>query len=105
VDLTIRSDLMDHEKTSRKYFERYQQCGISALLDDNYSGAEPKLNTHQIRELEAHLEEYIFSDAKSVIAYIQKQYRINYSLSGVTDLLHRLGFSKKKLPDTFNFPP
>lgn len=92
----IAEILLFDEKTSRKYFERYQQGGISALLDDNYSGAEPKLNAHQISQLEAHLQEYIFPDAKSVIAYIQKQYRINYSLSGVTDLLHRLGFSYKK---------
>ena len=92
----IAEILLFDEKTSRKYFERYQQDGLPALLDDNYSGAEPKLDEHQMSELQAHLEEYIFPDAKSVIAYIQKQYRINYSLSGVTDLLHRLGFSYKK---------
>ena len=33
---------------------------------------------------------------KAVIAHIYKQYKVRYSASGVTDLLHRLGFSYKK---------
>ena len=33
---------------------------------------------------------------KVVIAHIDKQYGVHYSVSGVTDLLHRLGFSYKK---------
>ena len=92
----IAEILLFDEKTSRSYFERYQQGGLPALLDNHYRGAEPKLDEHQISELKEHLEEIIFPDAKSVIAYIRKQYRVVFSLSGVTDLLHRLGFSYKK---------
>lgn len=88
--------LLFDEKTSRHYFERYQQGSLQALLDDNYSGAEPKLNAHQMSELEGYLEEYILPDAKSVIAHIDKLYGVRYSVSGVTDMLHRLGFSYKK---------
>jgi transposase len=88
--------LLFDEKTSRCYFARYQQGGLAALLDDNYSGAEPKLDAHQISELDAYLAEHILPDAKSVIAHIAKQYGVRYSVSGVTDLLHRLGFSYKK---------
>jgi len=92
----IAEILLFDEKTSRSYFERYQQGGLPALLDNHYRGAEPKLDEHQMNELQEHLEEIIFPDAKSVIAYIQKQYRVVFSLSGVTNLLHRLGFSYKK---------
>ena len=88
--------LLFDEKTSRHYFERYQKGGLKALLDDNYSGAEPKLNEHQISELESYLEDHILPDAKSVITHIDKLYGVRYSVSGVTDLLHRLGFSYKK---------
>ena len=88
--------LLFDEKTSRHYFERYQQGGLQALLDDNYSGAELKLNERQMSELESYLEEHILPDAKSVITYIHKQYGIRYSVSGVTARLHRLGFSYKK---------
>jgi len=88
--------LLFDEKTSRHYFERYQQGGGQALLNDNYSGAEPKLSGHQMSELERYLEDHLLPDAKSVIAHIHKQYKVCYSSSGVTDLLHRLGFSYKK---------
>ena len=76
--------LLFDETTSRHYFERYQQGGADALLDDNYSGAEPKLHEHQIKELERYLEEHLFTDAKSVIAHIARQYGVLYSVSGVT---------------------
>ena len=66
------------------------------LLDDNYHGAEPKLDEFQIKELDTYLEEYIVLDAKSVAAHIYRQYGMHYSISGVTDLLHRLGFCHKK---------
>jgi transposase len=88
--------LLFDEKTSRHYFERYQQGGVPALLEDNCSGAEPKLDEQQMRELQGYLEEHILSDAKAVIAHIDKRYGQRYSLSGVTDLLHRRGFSYKK---------
>jgi len=88
--------LLFDEKTSRHYFGRYQKGGLEALLDDNYHGAEPKLDEFQIKELDSYLEEHIFLDAKSVVAHIYRQYGIRYSVSGVTDLLHRLGFSYKK---------
>jgi transposase len=92
----IAEILLFDEKTSRNYFERYQQDGVPALLDGNYCGIEPKLDEHQMSELDEYLQEHIFPDAKSVIAHIYQQYNIRYSVSGVTDMLHRLGFSYKK---------
>jgi transposase len=47
-------------------------------------------------ELEVYLKEIILPDAKTFAAHIKKQYGIKYSVSGATDLLHRLGFSYKK---------
>lgn len=88
--------LLFDEKTSRHYFNRYQKDGLEALLDDNYHGAEPKLDEFQIKELDDYLQEHISLDAKSVVAHIYRQYGTRYSVSGVTDLLHRLGFSYKK---------
>jgi transposase len=88
--------LLFDEKTARLYFDRYQHGGADALLDNNYSGAEPKLDTHQMRELEKYLEDHLLPDAQAVIVHIDRQYNVRYSPSGVTDLLHRLGFSYKK---------
>ena len=47
--------LLFDEKTSRHYFERYQQGGLQALVDNNYSGAGPKLDKHQMSEIESFL--------------------------------------------------
>jgi len=88
--------LLIDEKTSRGYFERYLQGGCAALKKDHYLGAAPKLDEHQMRELDATLQKQILPDAKAVIAHIKKHYGVRYSLSGVIDLLHRLGFSYKK---------
>ena len=88
--------LLFDEKTSRHYFERYQQDGADALLEDHYQGATPKLNDHQMQELDRYLQDHLFTDANAVIAYIDKTYHVHYSVGGVTDLLHRLGFSYKK---------
>jgi transposase len=62
--------LLFDEKTSRHYFERYQKDGLQALLDDNYSGAESKLDKHQMSELEGYLEEHIFTDATNGILVV-----------------------------------
>ncbi len=43
--------LLFDEKTSRHYFERYQQGGLKALLDDNYSGAEPSMSVYSLTVL------------------------------------------------------
>lgn len=88
--------LLIDETTSRRYFERYLQGGCVALKKNPHPGAEPKLDEHQRRELDAVLQEQIMPDAKAIIAYIEKQYGVRYSVSGVIDLLHRLGFSYKK---------
>ena len=92
----IAEMLLFDEKTSLNYFKRYQQGGIRALFDDNYTGAEPKLDEQQTSELEAYLEDHLLPDAKAVIVHIHKTYGVCYSLSGVTELLHRMGFSYKK---------
>ena len=92
----IAEILLLDEKTSRNYFDRYQRDGLTALLQDDYAGAEPKLTEQQLKTLDTYLEANILPDAKAVIAHIYQQYRVRYSLSGVTELLHRLDFSYKK---------
>ena len=58
--------LIFDEKTSRHYFGRYQQGGLQVLLDENYSGAEPKLDEHQMSELEGYLEALFYKNVKFV---------------------------------------
>ncbi len=93
---TLSEILLLDEKTSRNYFNRYQHGGLAALLEDDYAGSAPQLTEQQMQALETYLDDHILPDAKAVIAHIRKHYKVIYSVSGVTDLLHRLDFSYKK---------
>jgi len=46
---SISEILLFDEKTSRNYFNRYQQGGLAALLEDEHAGATAKLTERQIR--------------------------------------------------------
>jgi len=92
----IAEILLIDESTSRRYFQRYQEHGVPGLLEDQYYGPLCKLYDQQLSELVRHLETHILPNAKAVASHIRKQYGVRYSIQGVTDLLHRLGFSYKK---------
>jgi transposase len=88
--------LLFDERTSRLLFERYQADGIQGLTENHHPGAESSLNDTQLRYLDRYLQEHLLPHGKAVIAYIREQYGVTYSLGGVTELLHRMGFSYKK---------
>jgi transposase len=49
-----------------------------------------------MQELEDYLDLHTMQTAQATISYIKKKYKVNYSTTGVTKLLHRLRFSYKK---------
>lgn len=50
----------------------------------------------QEQELTIHLKNYIYQTVKEVVVYVNSTYSKNYSVEGMTHLLHRLGFVYKK---------
>jgi transposase len=92
----IAEMLLIDEKTVRNYFDRFCELGIPGLLNDNYKGSSPKISDDHIRSLTKHLDDTIYSDSIDIIEYIKSEYGIEYSRSGLIDLLHRLGYSYKK---------
>jgi transposase len=84
------------EETLRNYVKRYQMGGINALITDHYMGSFSKLSAVQLQELNAHLEQNTYLTVEAVIAYVDDTYDVLYSVSGMTDLLHRLKFTYKK---------
>jgi transposase len=92
----VVSILMLDEETLRNYVKRYQSGGINALITDHYLGSFSKLSAIQLEELEAHLEQNTYLTVDAVIAYVEEMYDVLYSVSGMTDLLHRLKFTYKK---------
>lgn len=85
------------DKTSvRNYFKRYEADGLEGLLTDDHKGSFAKLDDAELIELEQHLEENIYQRSIEIIQHVKKTYRIEYKVSGITDLLIRLGFVYKK---------
>ena len=88
--------LMLDEETLRNYVKRYQSGGIKALIADHYQGSVSKLSAIQLNKLNAHLEQNTYLTVEAIIAYVYEQYDVSYTVSGMTDLLHRLKFTYKK---------
>lgn len=93
----IAKALLLDDATCRRYLKEYQEGGLDALLEDDYQGGSSKLSALQEDELKAHLRETVYYTAKEVAAYVEKEYGISYTTEGMVHLLHRLGFTYKKL--------
>jgi transposase len=92
----VAEALLVDEKTIRLWFEKYQRGGTDELLELKYEGAEPKLSETQQQELAKHLDENTYLTSKDIRHYVKKTYKVEYSATGMKELLHRLGFVYKK---------
>jgi transposase len=88
--------LMVDEDTVRNNRKRYEKKGLDGLLHDDYKGSEPYLSLNQLRELDLYLEKNTYLTVESIVAYVNTTYGIEYSVSGMRQLLHRLKFVYKK---------
>jgi transposase len=82
--------------TIRRYFRDYQETGIEGLLQDRYHGSRGFLTAAQEAELTIELRTHIYQSVKEICSYIAATYGRHYSVEGMTNLLHRLGFVYKK---------
>ena len=92
----VSGALLIDESTLRSYVNRYRKGGVDKLLKDDYSGGLSYLTVLQKEELEAHLREHTYLDTKEIVRYVDNLYGVRYSVSGITNLLHAIGFSYKK---------
>jgi len=92
----VKDALLLDEETLRSYVNKYQKGSLPALLKVEYKGSEPQLSVAEIEQLCAALNTQIFLTTRSVIDYVEMNFGIVYSQSGMRDLLHRLGYEYKK---------
>ena len=92
----VAQALLIDAKTVNNWYETYQDGGTDELLVLNYQGQAPTLSAEQQAELAQHLDEKTYLTSNAIRDYIKKTYGVEYSASGVKDLLHRLNFSYKK---------
>ncbi len=92
----ISEALLLDEETLRSYARRYRKGGLKRLLKDNHVGSVAKLSREEIDGLCRYLEENLQTTIEDVVTYVNKTYKVKYTISGLTDLLHREGFVYKK---------
>ena len=92
----VSDDLLLDEATIRRYFRQYQDKGLDGLLEFRYVGGQSKLTSAQEVELKLFLKNNTQRTASAVAKYVLSVYGTKFSTIGITQLLHRLGFSYKK---------
>ena len=84
------------ESTIYNYKKSIIDVGIDTYLTTHYQGKWGWLSCCQISELRTELNRGLYTDSKEVIKYITARFGYTYSVSGVVDLLHRIGYSYKQ---------
>ena len=92
----IAQDLGLDESTVRRYAQACQRQGLAALLAKEAPGYAGRLNSAQLTELRAEIGRTLYTDCRQLVDWLALTYGIRYTVSGLTDLLHRQGFSYKK---------
>lgn len=92
IELSLSID----DNTIRRYARGFLEKGLSNYLSDNYVPYTGRLTDEQETSLAKHLDNNLYLDVKPIIAYVEDQFGIRYSVSGMRDLLHRIGFVYKK---------
>jgi transposase len=92
----VADALLIDPDTARDYFKRYKKGGLDGLLRMGYVGSEALLDAAQLAELDAHLQDRLHLTADSVARWVEQRWGVRYTPSGMTAVLHRLGYVYKK---------
>ena len=84
------------DNTIRRYVKAFKEKGLKSYMQDGYVPYSGKLSDEDEQALAAHLDENLYEDAKAVCDYVEKTFGVRYTISGMRDLLHRLGFVYKQ---------
>lgn len=92
----IAEALLIDEDTVRAHFKRYRKGGLRRLLNMDHLGSDSWLDPQRLVQLDEYLQETLCMTAKEVVDYVEQRWGIAYSVRGMTELLHRLGYVYKK---------
>ena len=92
----ISAALLISDETIRQYKNAYLSGDIKKLLKTKYAGGNSKLAEHERSMLCEELDTTIYLTTNQVVAYVKQKCGVTYSVSGMNDLLHSLGYTYKK---------
>jgi transposase len=79
----------------------FRNKGLDALCTLHYRGDPGRLRPAQVGRLKQEIARGAFHNADQVRTWIEEQFGVTYSASGVKDLLHRIGASYHKVSGFF----
>lgn len=89
----IAEDLLLSDDVIREHINEYKE---SRKLKPENGGSSQKLSNEPSNELAAHLHNHTYLYVKDIIAYVQSNWPVTYSVPGMRNWLQRHGFSYKK---------
>ncbi len=92
---SIADDLGLDESTVYRYARAFAHLGLVRYLAHEQPGYWGLLSSVQLAHLCREVNATLYTDCKALQAWLLRTHRVAYSLSGLTDLLHRLGFTYK----------
>lgn len=92
----VSEALLLDEDTLASYVNKYKDAGFDGLLKVLHKGGFKKLSSEQIDLLCVELDSSVYLNTKAICSYVKSQFNINYTIGGMTDLLHNLDYVYKK---------
>ncbi len=92
VELALGID----DNTIYRYEKAYKKVGLKKYIEDGYIPYSGKLSEEQLTLLDEHLEENCYSDSKFICQFIEEEFDVKYTPTGLIPLLHRLGYEYKE---------
>lgn len=86
----ISDALLIGEETARRHAEEYKE---SQKLKPENGGGFQRLNETDAQTLGAHMDETLYRDVNAIRDYVRRTFDVEYSRSGMTKLIRRLGFT------------
>jgi transposase len=93
---SIADDLGLDEATVYRYTCAFADLGLAKYLAHEQPGYWGLLTSAQLAHLCQEVNAQLYTDCKALQDWLLRTYRVAYSRSGLTDLLHRLGFTYKR---------
>jgi transposase len=84
-----------------QWFRIFRNKGLDQLCTLHYRGDPGRLRPAQVRRLKQEIATGVFHSAEQVRTWVQETWGVDYSISGLKDLLRRIGASYHKVSGFF----
>lgn len=76
--------------------QKYTEDGLERYLDKHYVPYQGRLTDEQLAQLDTYVEEGIHTTCGCIVSWVEQNFGVSYSESGMRAVLHKLGFVYKK---------